>query len=315
LAKDLEGLESSDDKNPTTYTSPDGGCIELPSGATNIHTIEGKTTHLRGTNKDVNVVPGSLNGFTFNGKSYEAKWNTSTGQFGGYGSYDENGLPSLSYSNSTITETSFSIQKPQGAGHDFEAAGAAGLATSEVPQVGAAVGLTATVVTAGKVVLSAIVITAVAHNIDFTPPKSSVGGFALAPPFAIPLAYTTTDGITTTADQNGKITLFRGVSSEHAAFPMAVLGMAVPIGGDATPLQHNLGNTKSEYTSWTINPWVAYVFATGKYNTSGIILVKQFNISELTVSPDKFQQGEVLIKGTVTGAVPVPVPKPSDINP
>jgi hypothetical protein len=42
----------------------------------------------------------------------------------------------------------------------------------------------------------------------------------------------------------------------------------------------------------------------GKQGWGGIILTKQFKKSEIVLSPDKFKQGEVLIPGIVSGALP-----------
>jgi RHS repeat-associated protein len=125
-------------------------------------------------------------------------------------------------------------------------------------------------------------------------------------PVTIPSDYSTTDGINTDI-KNGKITLFRGVHKNHPDYQNALLGIATPIGGHDDPLRHNLGDNKSVFTSWTTTPWTALSFANSS-GLGGIILVKQFNATDITPSPDKFFQGEVLIRGIVTGAVPIPSP-------
>ena len=80
-----------------------------------------------------------------------------------------------------------------------------------------------------------------------------------------------------------------------------------PKGGLATPFEHNRGNNNSVYTSWTVSPWVANSFATNQGKTdNGVVLIKRFHISETTPSPDFMNQGEVLIKGIVKGALPLP---------
>jgi hypothetical protein len=67
----------------------------------------------------------------------------------------------------------------------------------------------------------------------------------------------------------------------------------------------------SIFTSWTSDIWVANFFA-NKKGKGGIILVKRFHFSELTLSPDIHKQGEFLVRGTVVGAVPLETfdPKP-----
>jgi len=97
------------------------------------------------------------------------------------------------------------------------------------------------------------------------------------------------------------ITLYRGVYVGHPDHENALKGMAVPRGGTATAKQHNEGNNESIYTSWSIYRGVAEKFG-GRKGPGGIVLVKSFHISETVPSIDKFQQGEVLIPGVVTGA-------------
>lgn len=123
-------------------------------------------------------------------------------------------------------------------------------------------------------------------------------------PLPIPLDYASDDGISTTVDEDGYITLFRGVHSAHPDIENAKLGIAVPQGGHADAKRHNLGDNSSVYTSWTTQPWIAYSFANRKGN-GGVVLMKRFAIVETTPSPDKFHQGEVLIRGIVKGAVPI----------
>lgn len=128
------------------------------------------------------------------------------------------------------------------------------------------------------------------------------------PPFAIPLEYTSTDGVNTFVDGDGYVVLFRGVSENHPAYADALQGKAIPRGGHDSELRHNLGNTNSVYTSWTVSPWVAYQFATDNQKAyNGVVLTKRFHRSEITISPDKFHQGEVLIRGNVYHAIPVPI--------
>jgi len=77
----------------------------------------------------------------------------------------------------------------------------------------------------------------------------------------------------------------------------------VSVGGHSDPAMHNRGKLFSTYTSWTIFKNVAAQMA-GRKGWGGIILTKRFHISELTWSPDLFFQGEFLIHGVVSGAIP-----------
>jgi len=49
-------------------------------------------------------------------------------------------------------------------------------------------------------------------------------------------------------------------------------------------------------------------FQANKTGEGGTILKKQFKLSELTPSPDRYREAEVLVKGVVTGATPQPAP-------
>ncbi len=93
-------------------------------------------------------------------------------------------------------------------------------------------------------------------------------------------------------------TLYRGVNNEHPGFENALEGNAYPRGGNASPLEHNLGNTQSEFTSWTTDRNVAREFA----DEGGAVLERQFNPSEMIRSPDRYGESEILIRGPVTGA-------------
>ena len=55
--------------------------------------------------------------------------------------------------------------------------------------------------------------------------------------------------------------LFRGVSEDHPAFSNALRGIVKPRGGQASALEHNLGDTLSPFTSWTTDPAIARDFA------------------------------------------------------
>ena len=111
-------------------------------------------------------------------------------------------------------------------------------------------------------------------------------------------------GPTGTNDNKNWITLYRGVHATHPDIMNARFGRAIPYGlngGHNDPRAHNAGDNKSIYTSWTIYKSVAANFA-GRRGWGGVILTKRFHRSRITLSPDKFKQGEVLIWGIVNGA-------------
>jgi hypothetical protein len=98
-------------------------------------------------------------------------------------------------------------------------------------------------------------------------------------------------------------TLFRGVNPTNAVqFLLATQGIAIPIGGVATPREHSLGNTNSIYTSWSTDPNVA-AWGGGAF---GVILKIRVLESDPRVFPNIFSkypgEKEVLIIGPVTGA-------------
>ncbi|SIN83603.1 DUF6443 domain-containing protein [Chitinophaga niabensis] len=118
---------------------------------------------------------------------------------------------------------------------------------------------------------------------------------------------------TTTLHTNDYVLLYRGVHFGHPDYANALLGRATPRGGPrggkghTDPAAHNYYNNRSVFTSWTLFPTIANNFATnGGQSNGGIILIKLFKYSEITISPDRFGEGEMLIRGTVTGALPVP---------
>lgn len=122
-------------------------------------------------------------------------------------------------------------------------------------------------------------------------------------PVTIPIDYATDDCVNTKVENN-LIVLFRGVHALHPDIQNAKLGIATPIGGHDNPIRHNAGDNNSIFTSWTTNIWVANSFAQRK-GAGGIILTKQFHISQIIPSTDKFHQGEWLVAGIVKGAIPI----------
>ncbi len=145
----------------------------------------------------------------------------------------------------------------------------------------------------------------VAYVYDNTGSRSA----SIAIPRSVSVDYAD-DGVNSIANSDGFVTLFRGVHPNHPDYDNAKIGVATPQGGSATPAQHNRGNNASVYTSWTYNPFMANYFATNQGNTTGgLVLIKRVHVSEITPSPDFMNQSEVLLKGVVTGAIPIPAVK------
>lgn len=106
--------------------------------------------------------------------------------------------------------------------------------------------------------------------------------------------------------------LYRGVNEGHIGYNAALKGEANSIGGSASALEHNMGNTNSEFTSWTSDYEVAKNYALRPEGT-GVILKKNFSNQQITKSPDlksiilkqgggTVKENEKLIKGNVSGA-------------
>ena len=100
------------------------------------------------------------------------------------------------------------------------------------------------------------------------------------------------------------VRLYRGVARDNPQYPEAAQEIIRPRGGPATPADHNEGDTKSEFTSWTTNLQVAREKATDQdLGGQGVVLWKDFQESELVISPDAFFEQEVLIRGLVVDAL------------
>lgn len=71
-------------------------------------------------------------------------------------------------------------------------------------------------------------------------------------------------------------------------------------GGPATATEHSLGDTRSEFTSWTTDPEVVKGMT---YPAGGVVLrISQSSVvGRLVQSPDLFDESEIQIRGTVTG--------------
>lgn len=98
--------------------------------------------------------------------------------------------------------------------------------------------------------------------------------------------------------------LYRGVAHTHPGYENALRGAAHPRGGAATAAEHNAGNTLSEYTSWTTDPSVASDMS---YPGGVMLRIPRSAVEDrIVVSPDVYDEAEVLIRGPVTGAEVLP---------
>ena len=94
--------------------------------------------------------------------------------------------------------------------------------------------------------------------------------------------------------------IYRGVKTDSPAYPEALQGIVKPKGGTATQREHVLGNTASEFTSWSTSLEVAK-----NYSNGGVILKssKLSNLFKLRSTPGwGYGDQEVLIKGLVNNA-------------
>ncbi len=106
------------------------------------------------------------------------------------------------------------------------------------------------------------------------------------------------------------VTLYRGVDSLSPGYASALDGVAAPIGGDATALEHVLGNTDSEFTSWTSDFGLAEQYATQQSGT-GIVLEQTFpksSVTSIPASTTTFGESESLVRGCVSGCSVIKVP-------
>jgi hypothetical protein len=78
-------------------------------------------------------------------------------------------------------------------------------------------------------------------------------------------------------------------------------GVAKPRGGHNDPLKHQIGDTASEFTSWTTSHRQARQFAT-QGGADGIVITTKIPKSRTTTGPLNLGEDEVLVKGVVTGA-------------
>jgi hypothetical protein len=91
-------------------------------------------------------------------------------------------------------------------------------------------------------------------------------------------------------------------------------GIANPIGGNATMLEHSLGNTASNFTSWTSDYATALKFATNGGTANGAILTNTFAPGvAVPVAPNiekLMMESELLVTGPTSGAAVTRIPQP-----
>ena len=105
----------------------------------------------------------------------------------------------------------------------------------------------------------------------------------------------------TTDDEDEDDLLYRGVTVGHPGYGDALLGTAQPRGGTSTSEEHNEGFTDSIYTSWSHSFSTASWYA-NRSGQGGVVLTSRIPRSRQTPSPDRFNEGEVLVRGIVIGA-------------
>ena len=110
-----------------------------------------------------------------------------------------------------------------------------------------------------------------------------------------------------------RVKLYRGVNNTSPAYTAAKKGNVSPRGGNASALEHNLGNTESIFTSWTTDIKVATNFAL-RPSGKRVILTADILKSKLVKSPNQktinliqslgkvISEAEILVKGNITNA-------------
>jgi RHS repeat-associated protein len=123
---------------------------------------------------------------------------------------------------------------------------------------------------------------------------------------------TTAETTATTTTTEETVTLHRGVNKSSPAFDDALQGNVKPRGGNATPAEHNVGNTKSNYTSWTTDVEVAKNYSL-RPDGGGVVLQTNVPVSSTVPSPSLksvnlkqspgvvVNEREVLLKGPIKG--------------
>lgn len=164
-----------------TYKTPDGGEITLPEGATNLtfnsnSGINSFTDH--DELGDFRVYPGSLKGFDFGGKHYEAMYWFDNASFDRYGTNNFlRTLDDISYRSPQVTIWSqIKVQKP-----DFQQAGAGAALVSQRTPGPVQAKLIATGAAAATITVASMFYWQITtYNFAMTYPSTYVGGYVYA---------------------------------------------------------------------------------------------------------------------------------------
>lgn len=137
---------------------------------------------------------------------------------------------------------------------------------------------------------------------------SSVGGCLGGLAGIVPIPVTKAGRLLVKSADEGKY-VYRGVSKEHPGHPEASKGNAYPRNPNSpvTAAEHNGGNTDSAFTSWSHRLEEAQWWAR-RDGPGGVVMrwpagpPPDGAAWRWEWSPDAFQEGEVLIRGPITGA-------------
>lgn len=124
------------------------------------------------------------------------------------------------------------------------------------------------------------------------------------------------DYVTEISNENGNLYLFRGHNVyDDRNSHINNTGCIYPNGGDATPEEHDLGDTQSNYVSTTPDYFTAYQFATTSFPpeggieyVDGFLYIRESNINtDLLHYGGIFGESQVLIEGCSCGWRFIPV--------
>ena len=171
-------LLNADPMGDTIVTMPNGGTMNLPTGAKITGIAEKDHAPLindatgKPSRTNVNVKQGSVTQFEFEGKKYGAIFDEN-GKFVGY-DVNNNRIPTLTPQTPSIVTLEYSIGKPDV--KKAEATTAIVFQDTPIPQAKV---LTTVVTALGVTALTSIYITTTVHNLEITAPSISIGGYYL----------------------------------------------------------------------------------------------------------------------------------------
>jgi RHS repeat-associated protein len=132
-------------------------------------------------------------------------------------------------------------------------------------------------------------------------PAIVIGALAGTVQAPVPMRQPTTTTTTTDDEDVDRDTLYRGVTVGHPGYDEALIGTARPRGGTSDAEDHNEGFTDSIYTSWSTSFSTASWYA-NRSGQGGVVLTSRIPRSRQIPSIDRFNEGEVLVRGVVSGA-------------